>query len=62
MHKGARTDLCGGRGATHVPTATDPFAAAMTNLQFPLGHNVFELARLLLNTFESELISLKKSG
>src|SRR5580692_6438970 len=22
MHKGARTDLCGGRGATHVPTAT----------------------------------------
>jgi len=22
MHKGARTDLCGGREATHVPTAT----------------------------------------
>ena len=23
MHQGARTDLCGGRGATRVPTATD---------------------------------------
>jgi hypothetical protein len=23
MHQGARTDLCGGRGATHVPTATE---------------------------------------
>ena len=22
MHKGARTDLCGGRGVTRVPTAT----------------------------------------
>ena len=22
MHQGARTDLCGGRGATRVPTAT----------------------------------------
>jgi hypothetical protein len=27
MHKGARTDLCGGRGVTRVPTATD-FAQA----------------------------------
>src|SRR6516164_5603939 len=24
MHKGARPDLCGGRGATRVPTATGP--------------------------------------
>src|ERR1700746_3623727 len=24
MHQGARTDPCGGRGATHVPTATEP--------------------------------------
>src|SRR5246127_2651120 len=24
MHQGARTDLCGGRGATRVPTATEP--------------------------------------
>jgi hypothetical protein len=23
MHQGARTDLCGGRGATRVPTATE---------------------------------------
>ena len=23
MHKGARPDLCGGRGATRVPTATE---------------------------------------
>jgi hypothetical protein len=22
MHRGARTDLCGGRGVTRVPTAT----------------------------------------
>ena len=31
MHKGARTDLCGGREATHVPTATiSPLATAST--------------------------------
>jgi hypothetical protein len=28
MHKGARTDLCGGRGVTRVPTATDPIIDA----------------------------------
>src|SRR5215472_18338541 len=26
MHKGARTDPCGGRGVTRVPTATHPSA------------------------------------
>jgi hypothetical protein len=33
MHKGARTDLCGGRGATHVPTAT-----AKAKLIHIIGH------------------------
>ena len=27
MHQGARTDLCGGRGVTRVPTATIPGSA-----------------------------------
>jgi hypothetical protein len=33
MHKGARTDLCGGRGVTRVPTATALGQMGQGNLQ-----------------------------
>ena len=37
MHQRARTELCGGRGATRVPTATQGNADLALQLHLPVG-------------------------